>query len=341
MTIVAIDAMGGDNGVAPVVEGLKEALNNKEFKAFLVGDEGILKSFLDKNNLSNSKRVEIIHTTDVFPMNEKATNAHKRKDSSIFRVIEIVKDGIANTCVSAGHSGATMSLATTQIGRINGVLRPAICTYMPTIGSNPSLILDVGANTDCKPEYLVDFALMGYYYSNFVVGIEAPRVGILSNGEEDCKGNELTKEAFRILKESDILGKSFIGNVESSDIFNASTDVIVCDGFVGNLVLKASEAVAGTISKILKNEIKRSFYRIMGAFLLKDVFRALKNKVDYAEYGGAFLLGIKKPVIISHGKSNARAIECAIYQALKAHDSKVYDKISDVFANFKNLKDTK
>lgn len=333
MRKIALDAMGADNGVAPVVDGLLAALRHREFKTFLVGDESEIKKHLDSKslNLSALKNVEIINTSDFIKMSEHASAANKRTETSIYKAIELVKNGEADACVSAGHSGATMSLATLQVGRIKGVARPAICTCMPTITGNPSIILDAGANTDCKPEYLVQFAIMGYHYAKSVLKYESVRVGILANGEEDSKGNELTKAVFTLLKESDILGESFKGNVEGSDIFNGSCDVIVCDGFMGNLVLKASEGVASAINSILKSEIKKSLLNMIGYSLAKPAFKALKAKIDYAEYGGAPLLGIKKPVIISHGKSNARAMECAIYQALNALDSNICDIIGSAF----------
>ena len=261
-------------------------------------------------------------------MEDGATEALKRKDSSICVATEIVKNGEADALVSPGHSGATMSLATMRIGRIKGISRPAICTLMPTTTTKPSMILDAGANTDCKSEYLVEFAIMGNEYATSVMGYENVRVGLLANGEEESKGNELTKEAFKLLKKYPF----FIGNVESGDIFNGSTDVIVCDGFSGNLVLKAAEGVASAISKILKDDIKSSPIKILGGILLKGSFANLKKKMDYAEYGGAPLLGVNKVVIISHGKSNERAIECAVYQALRALESKVCERIEKAFA---------
>ena len=329
MLRIALDAMGADNGVTPVLDGLISALSAKDFKVFLIGDENPIKACLDSKNLDSKllNNIEIIHTDDYIKMTESASNATRRSETSIFKAIELVKDDLADACVSAGHSGATMSLATLKIGRISGVLRPAICTCMPTITENKSLILDAGANTDCKPEFLVHFAVMGYEYAKCVLGYENPRVGLLSNGEEDSKGNELTKQTFKMLKDFEF----FKGNVEGSDIFNGSVDVIVCDGFMGNLVLKASEGVASSIGRILKDEAKKSFKRMFGFFLIKPALRALKMKMDYAEYGGAPLLGIKKPVIISHGKSNARAIECALYQAMRAYETKICDRITEAF----------
>lgn len=336
MTTIAIDAMGTEHGISPVVDGLKQALKTKDFKAILVGNEDLIKESLkDLKDLQSKKsNIEIVHASDCIEMDSQAGSALKRKDSSIYKALELVKDGLADACISAGHSGATMSIATLKVGRIDNVSRPAICTCMPTVSTIPSIILDAGANTDCKANFLVDFAIMGYYYSKLVVGVANPRVGLLANGEEDSKGNELTKEAFGILKGHDFFKNHiFKGNVEGIDIFNGSVDVVVCDGFTGNLVLKASEGVANSIGAIIKTEIKKSPFRMLGGMILKNVFKALKNKVDYAEYGGAPLLGIKKPVIISHGKSNARAIECAIYQGIKSHEVEICNKLSEVFAN--------
>lgn len=324
MRKIAIDVMGADHGVEPIVLGVVEALKHREFQALIVGDEAKISPLLP-SDLAN--RVQIVHCLDYVKMEESATNASKRKETSIFIATELVREGKADALVSPGHSGATMSLATLKLGRIKGVSRPAICTTMPTINGNPSMILDAGANTDCKPEYLVDFAIMGHEYAKSVMGYANPRVGLLSNGEEDTKGNELTKATFPLLKEFEF----FQGNVEGRDIFNGNVDVVVCDGFSGNLVLKASEGVASAISQILKQEIKKCPIRALAAMLMKGAFKNLKKKIDHSEYGGAPLLGVKNVVIISHGSSNARAIECAVYQALHALDSDICAKLEKVF----------
>lgn len=335
MLKIVVDAMGADNGVEPIICGVKDSLSsrllqNRPFKVILVGDEAKIKPKLEGLDSKLLSQIDLLHTDEFISMNDQASLANKKKETSIFKSIELLKNNEGDAVVSAGHSGATMSLATLQVGRIKGVLRPAICTAMPTSGDTPSVILDVGANTDCKPEYLAGFAIMGYVYSKNIIGVEDPEVGLLSNGEEDTKGNELTKEAFKILKNYPF----FKGNVEGADIFNSSVDVIVCDGFMGNLVLKASEGVASAISGIIKKEAKRNLVRSLGAGLMKGAFSALKKKVDYTEYGGAPLLGIKKPVIVSHGKSNQRAIECAIYQAIQSCEVDVCAKIEQAFASF-------
>lgn len=332
MVKIAIDVMGADNGVTPIVEGIMQALKTRDFNAVIVGDEAQITPLIP-SSLKN--RVEIVHCTDYIRMEESASSATKRTESSIFKAIELLRNGDVSALVSPGHSGATMSLATLKIGRIKGISRPAICTIMPNITDTPSVILDAGANTDCKSEYLEDFAIMGYEYAKNVIGLKEPRVGLLSNGEEDNKGNELTKAAFKLLKPYSF----FKGNVEGRDIFNGSIDVIVCDGFSGNLVLKASEGVASAISVVLKKEIKSCICSIFGAFFLRGVFRRLKKKMDHSEYGGAPLLGVQKVVIISHGSSNARAIECAIYQALHAIESDICAKLAQAFASIKTIQE--
>ncbi|TLD81025.1 phosphate acyltransferase PlsX [Helicobacter sp. MIT 05-5293] len=329
MLKIAIDVMGADHGVAPIIEGALLALKSENFKAVIVGDEAQIAPLIPA---AYQKQVEIVHCTDYIRMEESPSVTAKRTESSIYKATELLKEGVVDALVSPGHSGATMSLATLKIGRIKGVSRPAICTTMPNVSDKPSMILDAGANTDCKPEYLVDFAIMGYEYAKNVIGLENPRVGLLSNGEEDNKGNELTKATFKLLKDFPF----FKGNVEGRDIFNGSVDVIVCDGFSGNLVLKASEGVASAISTIMKKEIKSCLCSMFGALFLKKVFKKLKKKVDHSEYGGAPLLGVQKVVIISHGSSNARAIECAIYQAINAINSQICAKLTQAFAQKTN-----
>jgi len=253
-------------------------------------------------------------------MHEAATNALKRKETSIYKAVDLVKDKVADAVVSMGHSGATMSLATLRIGRLKGVLRPAIATIMPTaVQGKLSLVLDVGANVDCKAEHLAQFAIMGETYAKDVLKIAKPKVGLLSNGEEESKGNETTKEAFEMLKKLE----SFVGNVEGNNVFDGSVDVIVCDGFVGNILLKASEGVADSITKIIKQNVRRSPLAIAGAILMRKVFKVLKKQVDYAEYGGAPLIGINGCAIIGHGKSNAKAVKNAIFQAINFSSSNI------------------
>jgi len=318
---VAIDAMGGDLGPEPIIEGLIQALDEVNFKAILVGNKDEILSFLPQFYLDS---IEIIDCNDVISMSDAATDALRRKDSSIFKAVELVRNKKADAVVSAGHSGATMTLATLRIGRLANVNKPPLATLMPNISGSKSLLLDVGAVTDCKPRNLYEFAVMGKAYAQEVMGINNPRIGLLSNGEEDSKGNELTKETFPMLKEID----GFIGNVEGRDIFNGSVDVIVTDGFTGNVVLKTSEGVASTIIDLMRQNIKKSIPAKIGALLMKrKVFTNLKKQIDYAEYGGAPLLGVKGCAIISHGSSNSKAIKNAIFQAIKFANSDINRKI--------------
>ncbi len=323
MIRIAIDAMGGDFGPEPIIEGVVEALDQKRFFPILVGDREQITSFLPEFYLD---KVEIVDASDVISMSDQATQALKRKESSIYKAVELVRDGKADGVVSAGHSGATMTLATLRIGRLPGISKPALATIMPTIASK-TLLLDVGAVTDCTAQNLYEFAIMGEVYAQKVIGLRNPKVGLLSNGEEDSKGNALTKEAFKLMQ--DVPG--FQGNVEGSDIFNASVDVVVCDGYTGNIVLKASEGVVSTVFTLMKTHIRKSIPAKIGAFMMKKkVFKKLKEKVDYAEYGGAPLLGVKGCAIISHGKSNAKAIKNAIFQAIAYSDSGVNDAIEEL-----------
>ena len=330
MLTIAIDAMGGDFGPAPIVEGTLQALKEKEFKALLVGDSTLIKPLIPEKYLS---KISFIEASDVIDMHEAATNALKRKETSIFKAVDLVKDKEADAVVSMGHSGATMSLATLRIGRLKVVLRPAIATIMPTaIKGKVSLVLDVGANVDCKAEHLVQFAVMGETYARDILKVIHPRVGLLSNGEEESKGNEITKEAFLGLRPLE----SFIGNVEGNNIFDGSVDVIVCDGFVGNILLKTSEGVADSITKIIKQNVKRSPLAIAGAVLMRKVFTVLKKQVDYAEYGGAPLIGINGCAIIGHGKSNAKAVKNAIFQAINFSSSNINADIERTLASLEH-----
>ncbi|MBV5278937.1 MAG: phosphate acyltransferase PlsX [Campylobacteraceae bacterium] len=316
MLTIAIDAMGGDFGPAPIIEGMIQALKEKKFKALIVGDSQKIKPLIPSQYLN---RVSFIESTDVLDMHESATSALKRKETSIYIAVDLVRDKIADAVVSMGHSGATMSLATLRIGRLKGVLRPAIATIMPTSVGKLSLVLDVGANVDCKAEHLAQFAIMGEAYAKDILKVANPKVGLLSNGEEESKGNEVSKEAYELLRGLE----SFVGNVEGNNVFDGSVDVIVCDGFVGNILLKTSEGVADSITKIIKQNVRRSPLAIAGALLMRKVFKVLKKQVDYAEYGGAPLIGINGCAIIGHGKSNAKAVKNAIFQAISFSSSSI------------------
>jgi len=322
MIRIAIDAMGGDFGPEPIIEGVVDALKKKKFLPILVGDKKEILSFLPK---FYHNKVEIVEASDVIEMSDSATDAHKRKDSSIYVAAELVRDKKADALVSAGHSGATMAVSLLRIGRIKGIARPALATLMPSTTNSKTLVLDVGAVTDCKPQNLFEFGILGEVYAKHVLGLEQPRVGLLSNGSEENKGNELTKATFPLLKALD----GFIGNIEGKDIFNGKVDVVVCDGYTGNILLKTSEGVVSAVFDLMKQHIRKSLPAKIGALMMrKKVFKKMKKQVDKDEYGGAPLLGINGCSIISHGASNAKAIKNAIFQAIRYSESDINTAIT-------------
>jgi phosphate acyltransferase len=305
---IAIDAMGGDN--APVVEVAGAVAAAREFtiSVVLVGDTERLKSELAKHD-TRGLDITLHHASEVVGMHDSASDAIRRKkDSSIRVAFELVKAGHADAVVSAGNSGATMAAGMYVLKRLTGIERPAIAQIFPTLHGK-TLVLDVGGNVDCKPVHRGQFAIMGEVYARNVMGINAPKVGLLSNGEEESKGNELTRDTNVILKD---IAFDYFGYVEGRDIFNGLVDVVVCDGFVGNVVLKLSEGLAEAVGSMLKEEIKRSIISKFGYLLARKAFYNFKKKVDYAEYGGAPLLGINGVGMICHGGSNAKAIKNAI-----------------------------
>ena len=327
MIKIAIDAMGGDFGPEPIIEGVVQALDVEKFLPILVGDIEEILSFLPPYY---KNKVEILEASDVISMSDQATNALKRKDSSIYKAVELVRNKEASAVVSAGHSGATMTLATLRIGRLPHISKPALATLMPSVTKDKTLVLDVGAVTDCTPQNLYEFGAMGEAYSQKILGISSPKVGLLSNGSEDSKGNALTKEAFGLLKGLD----GFVGNVEGRDIFNGTVNVVVCDGFTGNILLKTSEGVVSTIFTLMRQHIRKSLPAKIGALMMKKkVFGNMKKQVDYAEYGGAPLLGINGCAIIGHGSSNAKAIKNAIFQAIRYTESDVNTTIEELLTN--------
>ncbi len=324
MVTIAIDAMGGDHGPEPIVEGVVQALEEMSFTPILVGDKEKILAFLPQYY---HEKIKIIQASDVISMSDSSTDALKRKDSSIYKAVELVREKHADAVVSAGHSGATMTLATLRIGRLPHVSKPALATLMPSLGKNKTLVLDVGAVVECKAQNLYEFAIMGEAYAKSVMKIPNPKVGLLANGEEESKGNDLTKEAFKLIKGF----KWFVGNVEGRDIFNGHVDVVVCDGFTGNVLLKTSEGVASTIFTMMKQYIRKSLPAKLGAMLMKrKVFANIKKQIDYAEYGGAPLLGIDGCAIIGHGSSNSKAIKNAIFQAISYSNSNVNSAIESL-----------
>ena len=306
---IAIDAMGGDNAPHEIVKGAYEALDAfSDIEIILYGNEEKLAPLMKVHD-----RIKVIHTEEVIEGTDEPVRAIRRKkNSSMVKMAESVKNGEADACVSAGNTGALMAAGLFVVGRIDQVDRPALAPTLPTVDGKGFVMLDLGANADAKPEHLLQFAVMGSVYAEKVRGISNPRVGLLNIGTEDQKGNELTKAAFALLKEAPI---NFIGNVESRDLLSGVADVVVTDGFTGNMVLKTIEGTAASIFTLLKGALNSSTKTKIGALLVKDELKGLKGKLDYSEYGGAGLFGLKAPVIKAHGSSNAHAVFHAIRQA--------------------------
>lgn len=305
---VAVDAMGGDNAPVVEVEGVIAACREFGVAVTLVGDRARLEAELSKHAVSDLD-LDIFHASEIVGMHDSASDAvRKKRDSSVRQAFELVKNGKACAAVSAGNSGATMAAGMFVLRRIKGIERPAIAQLFPTI-KGMTLVLDVGGNVDCKPVHLVQFAIMGEVYARYAMGIKSPKVGLLSNGEEESKGNELTRETNTTLRNTSI---NYCGYIEGRDIFAGAVDVVVCDGFVGNIVLKLSEGLADAAGKMLKREIIKSWVSKVGYLFVRGAFDRFKKIVDYAEYGGAPLLGINGVGMICHGGSNAKAIKNAI-----------------------------
>lgn len=322
---VALDAMGGDHAPSVNVEGTVETVNEcDDVDVILVGDESLIQKEL-KSKRYRANRITIVHASQVVEMHESPIVAiRKKKDSSIRVGIGLVKAGKADAFVSAGHSGVVMGTSLLMLGTAKVVDRPAIATLMPTL-RDPFVMLDVGATVDCNPRNLLQFALMGSTYCRLVLGRPDPKVALLSIGEEDTKGNEVTKEAFKLIKKSKL---NFIGNIEGKDIFTGMADVVVCDGFIGNIALKISEGLAETILKMLKREISSVSTGRIGYLMMKPAIRNFKKRTDYDEYGGAPLLGINGTSIISHGRSSSKAIKNALRVAADYAAKRVYEAIS-------------
>lgn len=314
---IAIDAMGGDFGPAPNVEGALQAIEESGVEVVLVGDEPQIRDQLRRLGATD-RRLSVVHAPQTVGMHESpALVARKKRDSSIWVATELVKSGDAQAVVSAGNTGASMVAAFFIFGVIKGVERPAIAVSLPTL-TGEAVMLDAGANVDCTAQHLHQFGLMGNEYGKHIFGKPNPRIGLLSIGEEDSKGNEVTKEAFKRLKASPL---NFIGNIEGRDVYGGEADVIVCDGFIGNVALKISEGLASTIKKLLLKEIAGSLLgRLTYAFIAGPLLR-LHRRMDYAEFGGAPLLGVNGVSIICHGRSSAKAIKNAIRRAKGLADS--------------------
>ncbi|HPX60913.1 MAG TPA: phosphate acyltransferase PlsX [Deltaproteobacteria bacterium] len=323
---VAVDAMGGDNAPEIEVSGAIAACSEFGIPVTLVGDQVRLEQELSKHSVKGLD-IDIFHASEVVGMHDSASDAvRKKKNSSVRLAFELVKEGKACAAVSAGNSGATMAAGMFVLKRIPGIERPAIASIFPTLKGS-TLVLDVGGNVDCKPIHLVQFAIMGEVYSRYVMGIPNPAVGLLSNGEEDSKGNDLTRETNSILRETSL---NYAGYVEGRDIFKGTVQVAVCDGFVGNVVLKLSEGLADAAGKMLKEEILKSWVSKLGYLFVRGAFKRFKKIVDYAEYGGAPLLGINGVGMICHGGSNVKAIKNAIRFAHEYAQSGVTEHVVEM-----------
>jgi len=331
---IALDAMGGDRGAELIVDGALSALReNSDLEIILLGPEEFLENILVEQSINStlSDRLHIEHAPETIKMHESPVEAVRRKkDSTIMVGFDLVRNGHADAVVSAGNSGATMAAAVKKLGRLKGISRPGIASLFPTL-KNPVMIMDIGANVDCRPPHLVQFAIMASSYTGKVLGIKKPRIGLLSIGEEAGKGNALVRETHDLLSDTSL---NFIGNVEGRDVYQGDVDVIVCDGFIGNISLKVSEGLADAAMKMLKSEIEKSFRAKLGYLLICKAFANFRKRVDYAEYGGAPLLGINGVGIVSHGKSNSTAIKNAIEVASVMIRNRVNDEILEALVRY-------
>ena len=325
MLTIAVDAMGGDNAPQAEVEGALRAVAELDVKVLLVGQEDVVRKELAKHPNVDASKIEVCHAAEVITMDDSAAKAVRaKKESSIHVAARLVRDGAADGFLSAGNTGAVMATAKMIQGMIRGVQRPALASAFPTHKGTPVVVLDVGANVDSTPAMLAQFAVMGEMYSRMIFHIPNPRVGLLSIGEEEHKGNDLTRGVTPLLKALPI---QFIGNVEGRDIYSGLADVVVCDGFIGNVALKVSEGLVEMLNSILRESLEATLTRQLGALLSKRAFKDFKKRVDYSEYGGAPLLGVKGVTIICHGRSNANAIKNAIRVASEFAAGRINEKI--------------
>ena len=324
---IALDAMGGDFGPPILVDGAVMALRAYPHieKLFLVGDTPQVEAELKKHRC-NDGRIDIVHATQVVEMKDRAVESVRRKkDSSISRAVDLVKQGIADAVVSAGHTGAAVAATTIKLRTLEGIERPGIASIIPT-ETNVFVLIDAGANVDAKPDHLFQYAIMGAVYSKHVLGYANPQIGLMSIGDEETKGSDFTKEVFQLLKES---GLNFRGNIEGHDLFENPAEVVLCDGFVGNVMLKTCEAIAHAIFTWMKHEVKKSPIRMAGAAMAKGAFKAIFKKTNYEEYGGSPLLGVNGICIIAHGASTPLAVKNALRVAAESIEHQVNPHIVD------------
>lgn len=325
---IAVDAMGGDLAPEAIVRGALRAAEEDGTSILLVGDEAAIAAEMSRFQVKNPN-VEVVHSDEVVGMDEPAITPLRKKRRSSVRICgELVKAGKAHAMVTAGNTGAAMITAKVIIGAIEGVDRPSLAAVFPSRGGR-TVVLDVGANVDTRPSHLRQFAVMGHFYAQEILGIVAPKVGLLSIGTEANKGSDLTKEVFKVMQTT---GLNFVGNVEGRDVFNGTLDVVVCDGFVGNVLLKSAESFAKFMEEMMVEELKRSWRSRIGAYLAKPAFRHFLKRIDYTEYGAAPLLGINGGCFIGHGSSNSKAIQNAIRRAVEFSVAQVHTKIRDKVA---------
>ncbi len=335
-SVIALDAMGSDRAPKPEIEGAIQAARQYNLRVLLVGPEAAIKAELDRHSVAARLPVEIVHASEHITMDDKVEAIRAKRDSSMRVGLRLVREGHAAGFVTAGNTGAAMATAKVVLGAVPGVDRPALAAVFPTAPGNPAMLLDVGANVDCTAQNLEQFAVMGEVYFRAMFQSAAggssgkrpaapgPRVGLLSIGEEETKGNDLTREAFQLLKQ---LPLNFIGNVEGRDLYNGKVDVIVADGFVGNVALKISEGVANLVRTALRESLKATITRQVGALLSRSAFTDFKKRLDHTEYGGAPLLGVKGVCIITHGSSNANAIKNAVRVAAELSEHGINESI--------------
>ncbi|MDR1988959.1 MAG: phosphate acyltransferase PlsX [Acidobacteriaceae bacterium] len=314
MIWIAVDAMGGDSAPAHIVDGALAAVRHFDVGVLLVGPEATLEQEVDRHLGVDRSRVRIVHADDVVDMEEAPASALRRKPAASIKVAaEQVVNGAASGLFSAGHTGAVVMAAYGAFGMLPGVGRPALAASLPTRG-RPAILLDVGASADCRPQHLLQFAVMGSLYARVVFDIEQPRVGLLSNGSEASKGNELTRAAYKLIEHANV---NFVGNIEGHHLFSGGADVVVCDGFTGNTVLKGSEGLVELTADLLRDELSATVPMRMGSLLMRRALRHFSTKIDYSEYGGAPLLGVGGVAIVGHGRSSPKAVRNAVAMAYR------------------------
>jgi glycerol-3-phosphate acyltransferase PlsX len=331
MLWIAVDAMGGDDGPRPAVDGALAAARHFDLGVALVGSRRALETELARHGADAvTDHVRIVDASDAISMAESPAAALRRKPGASIRVAaDLVARGEAAALFSAGHTGATVMATHAAFGMVPGVDRPALAATIPTRAGRPAVLLDVGASVECRPQHLLQFAVMGRVYARVALGIDSPRVGLLSIGEEATKGNELTREAHRLLKSAPL---AFIGNVEARDVYSGHADVIVCDGFTGNVALKISEGLVDVIENLLQTELSSTITMRVGSMLTRRALRRFRRRVDYSEYGGAPLLGVAGIAIVGHGRSGAKAVRNGVAMAYRFADRRFIQRVQDDIA---------